>query len=156
MLNITYKDRMTNVCVREKILVIYIISNVREMKWSWAGHINRLKDDRWTSRVTTWRPCHQKRRQESPARRWRDDLDKYGSDTFWQMTAQLRDDFQRTNTPYNVSYAIHFSLINRSRVHALWHRMLTRQRSYYTVNIGKSHREITSRVVLAFVSGRRS
>ena len=23
------------------------------MKWSWAGHINRLKEDRWTSCVTT-------------------------------------------------------------------------------------------------------
>ncbi len=33
-----------------------IISNVRKMKWSRAGHINRLKDDRWTSSVTTWRP----------------------------------------------------------------------------------------------------
>ena len=33
-----------------------IIYTVRKMKWSWAGHINRLKDDRWTSRVTTWRP----------------------------------------------------------------------------------------------------
>ena len=28
----------------------HIISNVRKMKWSWAGHINCLKDDRWTSR----------------------------------------------------------------------------------------------------------
>ena len=38
---------------REK-KVIDIIKTVRKMKWSWAGHINRLKDDRWTSRVTTW------------------------------------------------------------------------------------------------------
>ena len=29
---------------------------MKKMKWSWAGHINRLNDDRWTSRVTTWRP----------------------------------------------------------------------------------------------------
>ena len=56
MLNITYKDRKTNIWVREKTKVIDIISNVRKMKWSWAGHINRLKDDRWTTRVTTWRP----------------------------------------------------------------------------------------------------
>ena len=49
------------------------------MKWSWAGHINRLKDDRWTSRVTTWRPYDKKRRQGRPAKRWRDDLDKYWS-----------------------------------------------------------------------------
>ena len=90
MLNITYKDRKTNVWVREKTKVIDIISNVRKMKWSWAGHINRLKDDRWTTRVTTWRPYDKKIRQGRPAKRWRDDLDTYLSDTIWQRTAQDR------------------------------------------------------------------
>ena len=37
----------------------------RIMKWSWAGHINRLKPDRWISRPTTWRPYDRKRRQET-------------------------------------------------------------------------------------------
>ena len=60
------------------------------MKWSWAGHINRLNDDRWTSRVTAWRPYDKKRRQGRPAKRWRDDLDKYWIDTMWQRTAQDR------------------------------------------------------------------
>ena len=54
MLNITYKDRRTNIWVRDRTKLIDIICTVRKMKWSWAGHINRLKDDRWTSRVTTW------------------------------------------------------------------------------------------------------
>ena len=53
MLNITYKDRRTNIWVRERTKLIDIIYTVRKMKWSWAGHINRLKDDRWTSRVMT-------------------------------------------------------------------------------------------------------
>ena len=61
MLNITYKDRRTNIWVRERTKLIDIIYNVRKMKWSWAGHINRLKDDRWTSRVTTWRPYDKKK-----------------------------------------------------------------------------------------------
>ena len=57
MLNITYKYRMTNIWVRKRTKVIDIINTVRKMKWSSAGHINRLKDDhRWTSSVTTWRP----------------------------------------------------------------------------------------------------
>ena len=90
MLNITYKDRRTNIWVRERTKLIDIIYTVRKMKWSWAGHINRLKDDRWTSRVTTWRPYDKKRRQGRPAKRWRDDLDKYWSDTIWQRTAQDR------------------------------------------------------------------
>ena len=51
MLNITYKDR--KIWVRERANVIDIISHVRTMKWSWARHINRLKDGRWTLRDTT-------------------------------------------------------------------------------------------------------
>ena len=67
MLNITYKDRRTNIWVRERPKLIDIIYTVRKMKWSWAGHINRLNDDRWTSRVTTWRPYDKKRRETSQA-----------------------------------------------------------------------------------------
>ena len=88
MLNITYKDRKTNIWIRERTQVIDIINTVRKMKWSWAGHINRLKDDRWTSRDTTSRPYDKKRRQGRPAKRWRDDLDKYWSDTIWQRKAK--------------------------------------------------------------------
>ena len=79
MLNITYKDRKTNIWVRERTKLIDIIYTVRKMKWSWAGHINRLKDDQWTSRVTTWRPYDKKRRQGRPAKRWRDDLQNSGA-----------------------------------------------------------------------------
>ena len=72
MLNITYSDRHTNKWAREgtKVVGRPIIGSVRKMKWSWAGHINRLKDDRWTSRVTTWRPYGKGRRQGRLARRW--------------------------------------------------------------------------------------
>ena len=87
MLNITYKDRKTNILVRKQTNVIDIISNVIK-KWSWTGHINHLKDDRWTSRVTTWRPYDKKRRKGRPVKRWRDDLDKYWSNTIWQRTAR--------------------------------------------------------------------
>ena len=55
-----------------------------EVVWEW--HSNRLIDDRWTSCVTTWRPCDKKR----PAKQWRDELNKYWSDTIWQTTTQDR------------------------------------------------------------------
>ena len=90
MRNITCKDRRTNIWVRERTRVIDIMYTVRKMKWSWAEHINRRKGNRWTSRVTTWRPYDKKRRQGRPAKRWRDNLDKYWSDTIWQRTAQYR------------------------------------------------------------------
>ena len=90
MLNITYKDRRTNIWLTERTKLIDTIYTVRKMKLSWAGHINCLKDYRWTSRVTTWRPYDKKIRQRRPAKRCRYDLDKYWSDTIWQRTAQDR------------------------------------------------------------------
>ena len=48
------------------------------MKWSWTGHIIRIKDELGlcTSPVTTWIP-YEKKRQGRPTKWWRDDLDKY-------------------------------------------------------------------------------
>ena len=88
MLNITYHDRKTNTWVRAKTGVTDVIKTTRRMKWSWAGHISRLKDDRWTKRITTWEPYGRKRLRGRPAKRWRDDLDEYWNETTWQRTAQ--------------------------------------------------------------------
>ena len=88
MLNITYKDRRTNIWVRERTNLIDIIYTVRKIKWSWAGHINRLKDDLARHRLETIILYDKKIRQGRPAKRWRHDLDKYWSDTIWQRTAQ--------------------------------------------------------------------
>ena len=46
MLTITYHDRKTNTWVRAKTGVTDVIKTTRRMKWSWAGHISRLKDDK--------------------------------------------------------------------------------------------------------------
>ena len=45
-LNITYRDRQTNIWVREKTKVTYIIEQVRRRKWTWAGHVNKIRDNR--------------------------------------------------------------------------------------------------------------
>ena len=37
---------------------------MRKTKWSWVGRLKRLKDDRWASSVTTWRPYDKKRRRQ--------------------------------------------------------------------------------------------
>ena len=81
MLNIIYTYRNTNIWVRERTKVIDIINTVRQMKWSWAGHINRHKDDRWTSRVTIGDHKHynKKIRQGRPAKRWREDQGNTGA-----------------------------------------------------------------------------
>ena len=64
MLNITHKDRRTNVWVSDRTKVIDIVSNARKMKLSRAGRFNRLNNDRWASRVTTWRSYDKKNDKE--------------------------------------------------------------------------------------------
>ena len=50
MLNISYRDRkQTNTWVREKTQVTNVIEQVRRRKWTWAGHVSRIRDNRWTS-----------------------------------------------------------------------------------------------------------
>ena len=95
MLNITFHDRKTNTWVRAKTGVTDVIKTTRRMKWSWEGYISRLKDDRWTKRITTWKPYGRKRLRGRPAKRWRDDLDEYWNETTWQRTAQDRQTWKQ-------------------------------------------------------------
>ncbi|KAK2184814.1 hypothetical protein NP493_252g05078 [Ridgeia piscesae] len=54
------------------------------------GHVSRIRDNRWTLRITTWKPHERKRPRGRPARRWRDELDDYWKSTIWQRIAQDR------------------------------------------------------------------
>ncbi|GBP43498.1 hypothetical protein EVAR_30455_1 [Eumeta japonica] len=56
----------------------------------WAGHIARLTDQRWTSRVTRWTGPPGKRRPGRPLSRWEDDI-KRTAGTNWRLVAQDRD-----------------------------------------------------------------
>ena len=55
-----HREKDQHMCQGKDKTHRYNLHCERKMKWSWAGHINRLKDDRWTSRVTTWRPYDKK------------------------------------------------------------------------------------------------
>ena len=71
MLNITYRDRKRNIWVREKTKVTDRIEPVRKREWTWAGRVSRIRDDRWTLCITSWKPYERKRPRGRPARRWR-------------------------------------------------------------------------------------
>ena len=48
MLNITDRDRKTNIWAREKTKVKDVIEEVRRRMWTRAGHVSRIRDNRWT------------------------------------------------------------------------------------------------------------
>ena len=52
----------------------------RSRKWSWAGHVFRRKDGRWTRSILHWIPHGGERRRGRPATRWEDALEKYAAE----------------------------------------------------------------------------
>ena len=48
MLNVKLKDRIRNTITRQRTGVTDIVQYVTNTKWKWAGHIARIKDNRWT------------------------------------------------------------------------------------------------------------
>ena len=95
MLNIIYRDRKTNIWVREKTKVTHVIEQVRRRKWTWAGHISRIRDNQWTPRITTWKSYERKRSRGRPARRWREELYDFWKGTIWQCIAQDRQTWKQ-------------------------------------------------------------
>ena len=73
MLNVKLKDRIRNITIRQRTKVTDIVQYVTNTKWKWAGHIARIKDNRWTIRSTEWQR-EGVRSVGRPKRRWRDDI----------------------------------------------------------------------------------
>ena len=95
MLGITWVDKKTNEWIREHSKVTDILKVAKERKWTWAGHISRAKDNRWTTQVTDWHPRDGKRSRGRPSKRWRDDLDKYWTSVAWKGHAQNRAEWKQ-------------------------------------------------------------
>ena len=53
IINVTKRDHITSKKIREISGMTDIISTIKKLKWSWAGHISRMKDNRWTQRLIT-------------------------------------------------------------------------------------------------------
>ena len=85
-LNITWRDRKTAKQIREKTKVRDMTKTMSKLKWDWAGHVARRTDNRWTSRITFWKPRETQRNRGRPRKRWRDDLDSFLK--HWHRVAQ--------------------------------------------------------------------
>ena len=73
MLNVKLEDRIRNTIIRQRTRVTDIAQYVTNTKWKWAGHIARMKNNRWTIRSTEWQ-TEGVRSGGRPKRRWRDDI----------------------------------------------------------------------------------
>ena len=61
MLDLKLQDKIPCSEIRKRTKIIDIIEYTLKQKWRWAGHIARLKDNRWTKR---WHRVATKEKEE--------------------------------------------------------------------------------------------
>ncbi len=87
MLCITWRDRKRATWVREQTKVEDILTTIKLRKWSWAGHVMRRTDNRWTKRVTEWQGRNCKRSQGGQTVRWRDEITAFAGTGWSTLTS---------------------------------------------------------------------
>lgn len=90
MLKIRKIQKIPHTIIRKKTKVTDALIYCKKLKWRWAGHIARLKDNRWTARVTSWGGPSGTRKKGRPATRWTDDI-VHTAGKHWMETAKDRD-----------------------------------------------------------------
>ena len=90
MLDLKLKDKIPCSEIRKRTKIIDIIEYTLKQKWKWAGHIARLKDNRWTRRCTEWQPRRGKRSRGRPSRRWQDDITEKEGTTWIRKATDRR------------------------------------------------------------------
>ena len=85
MLDLKLKDKIPCSEIRKRTKIIDIIEYTLKQKWKWAGHIARLKDNRWTKRCGS----HGAGRGR-PNRRWQDDITEKEGTTWIRKATDRR------------------------------------------------------------------
>ena len=86
MLGLNLQDKIPCSEIVKRTKITDIIEYTLEQKWRLAGHIARMKDNRWTKRCTEWQPRRGKRSKGRPCRRWKDDITRKEGTT-WNRKA---------------------------------------------------------------------
>ena len=100
------RGMLNDTCVGEKTKVTDMIEQVRRRKWTWAGHVSRIRDNRWTSHMTTWRPYEG--RLSRPSKRWSDELEEYWKATMRQRIALIRQMWEQHVEAFVLPQDVHY------------------------------------------------
>ncbi len=60
---------------------------IKNKKWTWAGHVMRRRDIRWTTTVTEWQTRNGRRNQGSQRVRWRDEVRAFAEPRWSSQTS---------------------------------------------------------------------
>ena len=61
MLGIKLIDKVPNLEISQRTKINDILEEITKLKWKLAGHVARMRDDRWTIRCTEWQVREGKR-----------------------------------------------------------------------------------------------
>jgi len=88
MLNFSLKDKISVLKIKQKFQKnINIVYQVKRLKWDWAGHVGRMKDGRWTQKISFWQTIGARKPGRQKAR-WENNLTKFtGTKHFYRITA---------------------------------------------------------------------
>ena len=94
MLGITRRGRKRNEWIRSQTKVTDIIYRIKTLIWRWAGHIPRMRDERWTNSIINWVSLDIKQPRRRPGARWMDEIKKYVG-VGWQRKAGNRQEWRK-------------------------------------------------------------
>ncbi|XP_045534998.1 uncharacterized protein LOC106709987 [Papilio machaon] len=106
-LGLKLKDKVKNKVIRNQTKAKDVAKQILRLKWKWAGHTQRVKDERWTKIITNWLPIDHKRRKGRPYQRWCDDIAKVAGHCWTRLTTDrttwstLEEAFTALGGPYN-------------------------------------------------------
>ncbi len=91
MLGITWRDKKRASWIREQtnfFKVEDILMTIKKKKWTWAMHIMRRRDNRWTTRITEWQPYPGMVGEIRADRvRWRDEIRAFAGPSWSSLTS---------------------------------------------------------------------
>ena len=110
MLNIQLKDKIRISKIKKQMFGnTNLLHYVRRLKWDWAGHVCRLKDQRWTQIITFWQPLRGRRPGKQKGR-WMDDITNFTGTKLFHRVATDRAEWARLREAFaqNQGFVRHF------------------------------------------------
>lgn len=89
MMKIKKIDHVRNTKMRKYSQITDVKDRVKELKWSWAGHSQRLNENRWAQVIERWKPS-ETRKKGRPKTRWRDEIEQHAG-PLWRRKTSKRD-----------------------------------------------------------------
>ncbi|KHN70981.1 Putative uncharacterized transposon-derived protein F52C9.6, partial [Toxocara canis] len=86
---ISLRDHVTSDEIRRRTGFTDVVQEMYKGKREWASHVARIRDNRWTTRLTCWDPLDRKRPRGRPKTRWADAMVKLFGQR-WMRRAQDR------------------------------------------------------------------